>query len=144
MGLTPVLFSSLSNPARDIQKDEILVIDTVGELLKLYALSDLVFVGGSLVPVGGHNPLEPASCGVPALFGPHMTNFREISVLTIEYGAARAVPDSEALKASLFELYHDEEKRRCMGESGARLLDAQAGSTELNMAVIDRILRERH
>lgn len=143
-GLKPVLFSSLSNDGGLFQKDEILVVDTVGELLKLCVVSDLVFVGGSLVPVGGHNPLEPASCGVPVLFGPHMMNFREVASLAVAYGAAREVPDSEALKTSVLDLYHNQEERLKMGESGGRLLSAQAGSTELNMAVIDRILKSEH
>jgi 3-deoxy-D-manno-octulosonic-acid transferase len=143
-GLRPVLLSSITNRGSLIQKDEILVVDTIGVLLDLYALSDLVFVGGSLVPVGGHNPLEPASRGVPALFGPHMTNFREIASLSVDFGAARMVPDSESLKKSLLELYDDGEKRLDMGENGGRLLAAQAGSTKLNMAVIGSILEDEN
>ena len=142
-GFKPVLFSSLSNHGL-FQKDEILVVDTVGELLRLYTVSDLVFVGGSLVPVGGHNPLEPASCAVPVLFGPHMTNFREIAALAVAYGAAREVRDSAALKISVLDLYNDQEACLGMGEGGSRLLSAQAGSTELNMAIIDSILKGEH
>lgn len=67
---------------------EVLLVDTVGELLNLYAVSDLVFVGGSLVPTGGHNVLEPAALSVPVIFGPHMDNFREISALVLAGGAA--------------------------------------------------------
>ncbi|HXC92650.1 MAG TPA: 3-deoxy-D-manno-octulosonic acid transferase [Geobacteraceae bacterium] len=140
-GLKPVLFSSLPNHGSLFEKDEILVVDTVGVLLKLYAVSDLVFVGGSLVPVGGHNPLEPASCGVPVIFGPHMTNFREIAALAVAYGAAREVRDPEALKMSVLDLYNNQEERLGMGEGGGRLLSAQAGSTGLNMVIIDRILK---
>jgi 3-deoxy-D-manno-octulosonic-acid transferase len=143
-GLKPVLLSSLSNHGGQLQKDEILLVDTVGELLKLYTVSDLVFVGGSLVPVGGHNPLEPASCGVPVLFGHHMTNFREIAALAVAYGAAREVRDSETLKTSVLDLYNDQEACLGMGEGGSRLLSAQAGSTELNMAIIDSILKGEH
>jgi len=143
-GFKPVLFSSISDHGVQLRKDEILLVDTVGVLLSLYTVSDLVFVGGSLVPVGGHNPLEPASCGVPTLFGPHMTNFREIASLTALYGAAREVRDPEALATSVLDLYNNKEECLGMGEGGGRLLSAQAGSTELNMAVIDRILKGEH
>jgi 3-deoxy-D-manno-octulosonic-acid transferase len=143
-GLKPVLFSSLSSRGSLILEDEILVVDTVGVLLRLYAVSDLVFVGGSLVPVGGHNPLEPASCGVPVLFGPHMTNFREIAALAVAYGAAREVRDAEALTTSVRDLYNDGESRLEMGEGGSRLLSDQAGSTELNMEIINGILKGAH
>jgi 3-deoxy-D-manno-octulosonic-acid transferase len=143
-GFKPALFSSLPNHGSLFRMDEILVVDTVGELLKLYAVSDLVFVGGSLVPVGGHNPLEPASCGVPVLFGPHMTNFREIAALAVAHGAAREIRDPEALKTSVLDLYNNQEECLGMGEGGGRLLSAQAGSTGLNMEIIDRFLKGGH
>ena len=139
-GLRPVLRSALSGHAGRLGIDEFLLVDTVGELLSLYTVSDLAFVGGSLVPVGGQNPLEPASQGVPVLFGPHMTNFRDIAALSVRYGAAMEVPDSEALRLTVIDLYGDKDACLRMGEGGRRLLSEQAGSTDLNMRVIDRIL----
>jgi 3-deoxy-D-manno-octulosonic-acid transferase len=140
-GIRPVLRSTLLNHGGELKEDEILIVDTVGELIFLYSVSDLVFVGGSLVPVGGHNPLEPASMGVPVLFGPHMSNFREIASLSVDYGVAREVPDPGALKESVLELYNDKEECLRMGEKGGRLLSDQAGSTALNMEIIDRLLK---
>jgi 3-deoxy-D-manno-octulosonic-acid transferase len=143
-GVSPVFRSSLPKRTELLKEDEILIVDTVGDLLALYTVSDLVFVGGSLVPVGGHNPLEPASCGVPVLFGPHMTNFREIAALAIDYGVAREVLTPEALKESMIELYNDKEMCLRMGAAGGRLLSDQAGSTVLNMGILNRLLKGGH
>ncbi len=140
-GFKPVLRSALSGHDGKLKEDEVLIVDTVGELLSLYAASDLVFVGGSLVPVGGHNPLEPSSVGVPVLFGPHMSNFREIAAMSIRYGAAREVLDFEGLKESMAELYHNKSECLRMGEKGAQLLSDEAGSTVLNMEIISRLLK---
>lgn len=120
---------------------EVLLVATVGELMSLYAVSDLVFVGGSLVPVGGHNLLEPASLGVATLFGPHMTNFREIAAVSIAAASARQVADADALARETMALFRDAGERRMMGENGRRLIAEQGGATALNMAVIDRLLR---
>jgi 3-deoxy-D-manno-octulosonic-acid transferase len=118
----------------------VLLVDTIGELMRFYGVADLVFVGGSLVPVGGHNVLEPASLGVPVLFGPHMTNFREIAAMTLSYGAARQVADGEELAGAFGELLADAALRSAMGENGCRLLSEQGGATELNMAVINELV----
>lgn len=143
-GLRPVLRSALSGHAGRLGADEFLLVDTVGELFSLYTVSDLVFVGGSLVPVGGHNPLEPSSQGVPVLFGPHMSNFRDIATLSVGYGAAMEVPDPEALRQTVMDLYGNKDACLKMGEGGRRLLSDQAGSTDLNIRVIHRILRREH
>ena len=73
--------SALADHVGNITVGQVLLVDTVGELLRLYGIADLVFVGGSFVPTGGHNVLEPASLGVATLFGPHMHNFREIAAM---------------------------------------------------------------
>lgn len=140
-GLSYRLRSSLGEQGETLSEGEVLLVDTVGDLLALYAVSDLVFVGGSLVPVGGHNLLEPASLGVPSLFGPHMTNFREIAAMSIASGSARQVADAEGLAREATALFLDAEGRRLMGENGRRLIAEQGGATVLNMAVIDRLLR---
>ncbi len=119
-----------------------LLVDTVGELMAIYSVSDLVFVGGSLVPIGGHNLLEPASVGVATLFGPHMSNFREIAAMSIAYGSGRQVEDPEELAREVASLYADASCRNAMGEGGRRLIAEQGGATELNIAVIRRLLGE--
>ncbi len=86
-GLTFRLRSQLASQPEEFSCGQVLLVDTVGELMQFYALSDLVFMGGSLVPTGGHNLLEPASVGVPSVFGPHMTNFREITALVLSFEA---------------------------------------------------------
>ena len=90
---------------------EVFLVDTIGELMRLYAASDLVFVGGSLVPVGGHNLLEPASLGVPVIFGPHMENFREISRLVLDGDGGIQVPDGNALGVTMLALLQDADRR---------------------------------
>lgn len=140
-GLPYRLRSSLGTQVEPLGEGGVLLVDTVGELLSLYAISDLVFVGGSLVPVGGHNLLEPASLGVATLFGPHMSNFREIAAMSVSYASARQVADAAALSSEAVSLFHDTDGRHLMGENGRRLIAEQGGATGLNMAVIDRLMK---
>ncbi|UFS68636.1 3-deoxy-D-manno-octulosonic acid transferase [Geomonas sp. RF6] len=140
-GLPFVLRSALGEGAALPGEGGVLLLDTVGELASLYEASDLVFVGGSLVPTGGHNPLEPASCSVSVLFGPHMENFREIAALFLKYQAARQVPDVAALKEALEELLDDPGTRREMGEAGGRVLIDNAGATERHLDVVESFIR---
>lgn len=104
--------------------------DTMGELMTLYAAADVAFVGGSLVPVGGHNPLEPAALGLPVLSGPQVFNFREVMDLMEEAGALEIVADGEVLAQKLERLLADPERRRQMGEGGQRVVAANRGALE--------------
>jgi 3-deoxy-D-manno-octulosonic-acid transferase len=119
---------------------EVLLVDTIGELHRLYAVSDLVFVGGSLVPVGGHNVLEPASLGVPVMFGPHMHNFRETAALMVAAGGAVQVADGAGLTQALLALAQDEAQRQALGQRAMAVVTDNSGATELHMAVIGRFL----
>jgi 3-deoxy-D-manno-octulosonic-acid transferase len=119
---------------------EILLVDTIGEMMELYALSDLVFVGGSLVPTGGHNLLEPASVGVASLFGPHMTNFREIAELVLGYQAGIQVDSAAGLAEACRSLIEDVDQMRVMGENGLRMMRENGGATERHMKVIAEYL----
>jgi len=132
--------SALDTRQKPFASGEVLLLDTVGELLNVYAVSDLVFVGGSLVPNGGHNVLEPASLRVPVLFGPHMNNFTEIAALLLEFSAGVRVADGEELAVMVSSLLADRGKRLEIGDNGARLLAENSGSTELHMAVIERFM----
>jgi 3-deoxy-D-manno-octulosonic-acid transferase len=139
-GLRYSLRSALNEHTPMFENGEVLLLDTVGELTKVFSLSDVVFVGGSLVPVGGHNILEPASHGVPVLFGPFMNNFREIESLVLQNGGGIKVADTAALVDSVRMLLSDECKRQEMGMNGANLLRRNSGSTKRHMEIISSFL----
>jgi 3-deoxy-D-manno-octulosonic-acid transferase len=125
--------SQLEAAAAPQQAGEVFVLDTVGELAGLYGASDLVFVGGSLVPTGGHNPLEPAACGVPVLFGPHMENFREIAATFLAKGGGIQLSGAPELAEKLVSLSGDTASRDEIGRRGAGILAESAGSTERHL-----------
>lgn len=118
----------------------LLVLDTIGELAGCYAMADVVFVGGSLVACGGHNPLEPATAGVPVLFGPHMEDFSEITEELIAAGGAWQVADAAALEQRLAQLLADTEARQAMGARAAACVAAHQGVVANHLRMIDRLL----
>ena len=126
--------------SQEFQKGEVLLVDTVGEMMDLYAISDVAFVGGSLVPTGGHNLLEPASLGVASVFGPHMTNFREIAELVLQYGAGVQVDSPEGLTESFRTLIASAELRRVLGQNGLKLMRDNGGATERHMEILAHYL----
>jgi 3-deoxy-D-manno-octulosonic-acid transferase len=126
-----------------LQHGEVLLVDTVGEMMNLYALADIAFVGGSLMPIGGHNLLEPASVGVPSIFGPHMANFREIESLVLQYGAGIQIQNPEELTASFRALITSSELRRVLGQNGLKLMRDNGGATERHMEIISGYLKVR-
>jgi 3-deoxy-D-manno-octulosonic-acid transferase len=117
---------------------DILILDTLGELTKFYALSDVTFVGGSLVPWGGHNLLEPAYYGKPVFFGPHMDNFAHLAEIFVEAGAARIVKSQVDL-VKVFSL-QDEEDYREMGQKAKATLQSLQGATEKTLQAIDNLM----
>jgi 3-deoxy-D-manno-octulosonic-acid transferase len=119
-----------------LQPGEVLLVDTVGELLDLYALADCAFVGGSLVPVGGHNLLEPASVGVPMVFGPYMANFPEITELIRTYGAGIQITAPDELTPTLRTLLTSVELRRVLGMNGLKVLRDNGGAVERHMKIV--------
>jgi 3-deoxy-D-manno-octulosonic-acid transferase len=123
----------------ELKPGEVLLVNTVGELLNLYAVADLVFVGGSLVDTGGHNILEASLVKMPVIFGPHMHNFKEISRLVLERGGGIQVAGADELSAAVTSLLDDREESRRMGERGHALLADNAGATERTLAVARRL-----
>ena len=119
---------------------QVLLVDTVGELAALYASVDVAFVGGSLVPVGGHNLLEPAALGVPVITGPYQSNGKEIAQLLLQEGAVLEVADGPELTAVLKALFADPERRRRMGSSGRRAVEANRGSVARLLELVEPIL----
>lgn len=118
----------------------VVILDTVGELAGLYALADVVFVGGSLVPVGGHNVLEPAMRGKPVLMGPHMSNFREGAELLQQSGGGLVVEDGPALEQELARLLADPDHARGMGEAARTAFAGRQGAVSATLDLIGRHL----
>jgi 3-deoxy-D-manno-octulosonic-acid transferase len=119
---------------------EVILLDSMGELATLYALADLVFIGGSLVPTGGHNILEPALYRKPVLFGPHMSNFREISDKFLDNQAAIRVESSSDLGAKFVELSRNAGLRRSLGERGHAVLTANRGAALKILSRVESVL----
>ncbi|MGA7800867.1 MAG: lipid IV(A) 3-deoxy-D-manno-octulosonic acid transferase [Gammaproteobacteria bacterium] len=122
---------------------DVFVGDTMGELPLFYAAADVAFVGGSLVPSGGHNPLEPAAVGVATLFGPNMFNFDEISRLLLNAGAARQINDAGQLAASVIDWLGDAPKRNAVGDQGRAVVAANRGALEAVLGMVGKSLSER-
>jgi 3-deoxy-D-manno-octulosonic-acid transferase len=121
---------SLGPGRSDRDRPEVILLDTIGELTSIYNLGTLVFVGGSLVPVGGHNPLEPLFFKKCVLFGPYMFNFLDISSRLIEAGGAVQVSGKEDLFPQLKRLLDDDGARKNVGEKGYQFLQRHQGATQ--------------
>jgi 3-deoxy-D-manno-octulosonic-acid transferase len=112
----------------EIQPSSVFLLDSVGELASVYSLAEVAFVGGSLIPAGGHNPLEPAQFGVPVLMGESYENFRGIVDALVAEEAIRIVRPQE-LKTVLAEVFADFAAARAMGERGREVFEREAGAT---------------
>ena len=119
---------------------DVLVVDGVGELARLYGMATVAFVGGSLVPVGGHNVLEPAAAGVPVLFGPHTAHVEEPARALLDAGAARRVADWRALASTWKGLARDRGARETMVEAGRRVLDENRGALARTTELLEGLL----
>ncbi len=116
----------------ELRKDsaDVLLLDSIGELGKMYRYATVAFVGGSLQPFGGQNPIEPAAAGVPVAFGPSMTNFREISSVFLTAGVARQAETAGEVIAFAEEMFDDEAKQREIGERARRTVLQNRGASE--------------
>lgn len=120
---------------------EVMLVDSLGELMQFYAAADLAFVGGSLVPVGGHNLLEPAALGIATLTGPHNFNAQEIADMLIESGAVEVVTDERALRAAVEALLADPAERARRGTTGREAFERNRGALARLLALIDPVLK---
>jgi len=118
----------------------ILILDTIGELAGCYRMADMVFIGGSLVPQGGHNPIEPASAGIPVLFGPHMEDFAEIAAELVQNGGARQVESAASLLSALQQLFVDPALHRSMAEAAGDCIKAHQGVVRKHLETITSLL----
>lgn len=126
---------------QDVQAgDQVLLGDTMGELLFLYALADIAFVGGSLVANGGHNLLEPAALGKPVLSGPHLFNFLEIATQLREAGALSEVENAEQLAGRLATLLDAPTEIARMSQAGLAVLKANQGALQRLLTGLQRLL----
>jgi 3-deoxy-D-manno-octulosonic-acid transferase len=119
---------------------QVLLVDTVGELAALYAAADIAFVGGSLVPVGGHNLLEPAALGVPVITGPYNANGKEIARLLVQGGGAVEVQDAAALVEVLRNFFADPALRQQVGLRGREFVERHRGSVARLLELISPLL----
>jgi 3-deoxy-D-manno-octulosonic-acid transferase len=121
----------------------VLLLDRLGELAKLYAVGTVIFVGGSLVPIGGHNVLEPAAHRKAILFGPHMHNFHQIAAALLEADGAVQVPTPDALGEHVSMLLLQPERRQALGEAAYQVLRANQGALTRTVELIAQVLSQQ-
>ena len=119
---------------------DVVVLDTIGELAAVYQVGTLVFVGGSLVPTGGHNILEPAVFGRPVVFGPHMHNFAEITAAFVANGAGVQVASEGAFEDEVLALMADPVRRARLGAAARALVEANRGAKTRTIEALDLLL----
>ena len=123
-----------------LKAGQFVLLDTIGELASVYSLASVAFVGGSLIPAGGHNPLEPAQFSVPVVMGPHYANFRAIVDELRDHDAIR-ISSKEDFAQTLVGLLTDRTGALAMGERARQVFDRQAGATERCMDALRELLQ---
>lgn len=134
-GLQPVFRST--NPDHHA---DILIVDTIGELVTLYNFCSIAFVGGSLVDAGGHNPIEPAVMEAPIIFGKHMEDFEEIAEDLVSSGGAIQVFNQEELFTALTKLLSTQDIQDGMGDKARRCVKKQQGVIDNHLEIIESML----
>jgi 3-deoxy-D-manno-octulosonic-acid transferase len=119
---------------------EVILLDTRGELASMYQEAIVAFVGGTLVPVGGHNLLEPAAWAKPVLFGPYTDHCAEIAGLLVQSGGGRRVAGAEALTRELLRLLEQPEEREAAGLRARAVVEQNQGAIQSTADAIDRVL----
>ena len=122
-----------------VRATDVIVGDVMGTLLSLYGLADVAFVGGSFVEVGGHNPIEPALCGVPAISGPHQFNFTDVMEALEHVGSLVTVSDAAALAVQILIWLDDPRAAEAAGAAGLGVIEANRGA----QARITQLIEER-
>ncbi len=136
MGLTAVLKTELS---KNRHPYDVIILDTLGELGRIYGLGMLSFVGGSLAPIGGHNLLEPAGFGCPVLFGPHTHNFVAMSEALIDSGGGWRVQDGKELFEAMKTLLKEPDRLDRMGRSARKFVETNQGALKRVMSHIGNL-----
>jgi 3-deoxy-D-manno-octulosonic-acid transferase len=120
----------------------VLLLDSIGELASVYSVASLAFIGGSLVPSGGHNPLEPAQFAVPILMGPHYENFRSM-VEVLKSVQAIQIVTPETLQADITNLLDHPDDAAAMGERARAIFDSEAGGTDRTLTRLLELVGEQ-
>ncbi len=130
---------STNQPA--LPETRLMLGDSMGEMAAYYAVCDLTFIGGSLLPLGGQNLIEAAAAGKPILIGPHTWNFAEATELAVTSGAAWQVADAQALVDAIRRLHRDAHARQRMSSAGLAFAAIRQGATERILSVLEADLR---
>lgn len=123
-------------------KEPVIVVDTIGHLVELYAIATVVFVGKSLVGHGGQNMMEPAFFGKPVIVGPHTENFKDAMALLLRDKAVKQIQDEKQLLDAIIVYLKNPKKMREVGERARQVCVQNQGATESTMTVIEKFLRE--
>ena len=130
----------LSVNARLAEDIDVLLVDTIGHLKDIYALADVVYIGGSLVPKGGQNPIEPAVWGKPVVFGPEMFNFRKIADIFIENSAAICVKNPGELKHTIKTLLKDPDQRARIAKNALKVISQNSGALNRTVNILEKYI----
>ena len=122
---------------------EVLMIDSLGELLGFYAFSDVAFVGGSLVPIGGHNVLEPMSMGIPVICGPYMHNSKSLCEALVLAGALIQVQDVDGFCNAVIDVYQNKRYRLALVDAAYQMLNDNKGSVAQHLQLIEALMKTR-
>ena len=126
-----------------VKAGEILLVDVLGQLMKFFAASDVAFVGGTLVPVGGHNLLEPAALSLPVLVGPYLDNVQDVAEMMHDAGALTVVQDTQALATAAAWLLGNPATRRSIGEVARAKVEENRGALDRALALVKAKLPRR-
>lgn len=133
-------FTRRSRVPEELLDFSVILLDTLGELAKIYGLGRVAFVGGSLVPLGGHNPLEPAVLGVPVVFGPHMEHFAKTAEILKRQGGARVASRAEELAEAVIPLLRNPEEARRCGEAARQAVSSNRGAAEQTAELLQKVM----
>lgn len=143
LNLTCVRRTALQN-GRQRANEPVVLLDTIGELIRIYSIGTVIFIGGSLVEgIGGHNPLEPALAGKPVIFGPHMSNFKEIARSLIAQNAAFHIDCKAALVEKTLELLRTPDLRTAVGNAAFEVIQNNSGAVNKITDTVQAVLQQR-
>jgi len=132
--------SALREGEAPADNTQVLLVDTIGELSQFIGISEWAFIGGSLVPVGGHNILEACQAGVPVIFGEYMFNFKQIAQIVGEQHAGVQISDEAGLLRACLQFLENPSSRTEMGQRGLALVEENRGATQRTMKLLSRWL----